>query len=101
MNRVGTASFRRVEDAIDVKIALRGGSRPYGVRFVSEAHVLGISIRLRKNRDGRDFEFAAGTHDAYRDLASIGYENLSEHEALRDCSSAADCAESRSSAQFT
>ena len=101
MNRVGAASFRGVEDTINVKVALRGGSRPYGPRLVSKTHVLGVSIRIRKNRDGCDFEFAAGTNDAYRDFASIGYENLPEHEALRDCSSPGGCAESRANAQFT
>jgi len=45
----------------------------------SVAHVRGIAVELGVHRHGGDSHFAARPHDAHRDLASVGNQNLREH----------------------
>lgn len=71
------------EDRGGVEVAVRGGRRPDAERFVGQAHVGGVSVRLRVHDDGLDAQFMAGPLYAQGDFAAVGDENLMKHARPR------------------
>jgi hypothetical protein len=67
------------DDRRDVQIALHRRRRADADRFVGEQDVLEITVGLGMDGDRLDAEFAAGTQDAQRDLATVGDQNLLDH----------------------
>ena len=63
----------RGDHCIDVEIAVGGGARAYVDCLVSEADVEGVTVGVRVDSDGRDAHVPASAHDAYGDLAAVGY----------------------------
>ncbi len=70
--------FGRADDRRDIEIALvrRRGADAH--RFVGEAHVLCLGVRLRMDDNRLDSELAASSLDAQGDLAAIGDQYLVE-----------------------
>ena len=53
------------------------------IDFVGEPDMHGIGIGGRMHRDRADAHLAAGAQDAQRDLATVGDQDLVEHEGRR------------------
>ena len=79
MDGLGARAFRDVEDLVHPQIRLGGRSRADGVGFVGLADMERGAVDVGIDGDGGDAHFAAGAHDAHRDLSSIGDQNLLEH----------------------
>ena len=71
MDRVGARLARRIEDALDVEVALARRRRADRHRAVGVPHVERVAVRLRVHRDGLDAELAAGAEHAPRDLSPV------------------------------
>ncbi len=79
VHSVGAAPADRVEDRLGVEVALGRGLAAERVGLVGVAHVGGVTVELGVHRDAGDAELAARAHDAYRDLAPVGDQDLREH----------------------
>ena len=79
VHAVGAALADRVEDRLGVEVALGRGLAAERVRLVGVAHVRGVAVELGVDGDGRDAELATRSHDADRDLAAVGDQDLREH----------------------
>ena len=73
---VRARNFRRRNDRRDVQIAVLGRRRTDADRLVGQAHMHGVGVGGRMNRDRPDAHFMAGAVDAERDLAAIGDQQL-------------------------
>ena len=71
MDGVGARLLGRVEDLVDVEVALARRRRPDGIGLVGGAHVQRGAIGVGVDGDGGDAELAAGAHHAHGDLAAV------------------------------
>src|SRR5262249_19625992 len=78
MDGLGTAARDHVDDGVRVQVALRSRLAAERVRLVGVPHVRGVAVELGVHGDRRHAELAARAHDADRDLASVGDEQLAE-----------------------
>src|SRR4029079_7510798 len=63
---------RRLDEALDIEIAVARPSGPEQNRFICHGYMHGIAIGLRIDRDGAQTHGRCGTHHAHRDLAAVG-----------------------------
>ncbi len=78
MDGLGPAGPSRLDDALDVQIALGGRARADQPRLVGPPHVQRSAIGLGINGDGSDAELTQRANDPNGDLAAIGDEHLAE-----------------------
>ncbi len=78
MDRVGAGDLAGGEDLRDVEIAVAGRRRADADALVGEAHMHGVGVGGRMDRDRGDAELLAGAENAERDLAAIGDQDLVE-----------------------
>ena len=83
VDRLGAGALGRVEDPLDVQVALRRRARADEVRLVRRPHVQRAAVGLRVHGDRADAELAQRPEDANRDLAAIRDEDVAE-EGCRD-----------------
>ena len=69
---VGVDDFGGRDDVGDVEIGVGGRRRADAHRLVGQAHVHGVGVGGRMDRDRLDPELVAGAVDAERDLAAVG-----------------------------
>ena len=83
MDRVGADLLRDFDEMFAAQIALRrrGGSDADG--FIRFAHMGRLRIGVGVDRDRADPQFAAGAHDAHRDLAAIRDQHLLDRARAR------------------
>ena len=80
VHAVGAAAADGVEDRLGVEVALGRGLAAERVRLVGEADVERLAVELGVHGDGLDAELACGADDAHGDLATVGDQDLLEHE---------------------
>ena len=106
MHRFGAGLRDRVQEGIDVQIALGRGGGADGDRLVRHARVQCAGVGLRIDRDGADAQPPRGANHPTGDLSAIGDQDLGEHRRsscpTAGCSRASStgsrgawCAESR------
>jgi hypothetical protein len=83
MNRLRARDLGRGDDAIEVEVAFAGRIGADAHRFVGEAHVQRIGVRLAVHGHGLDAHLVARAHDAKGDLAPVCDENFCEHGGKR------------------
>src|SRR5262249_34668557 len=78
MDRVGARRLRRVDDGVDVKVAVLRRRRTDEHRLVGERDVHGIAIGVGINRHRAQSHAFGRAHDPARDLAAIGDQQFLE-----------------------
>ena len=78
MNGARVRPQRRLDQCVDLQVALGGGRRADQVSLVREGDVECSAVGLRIDRDGSEPELSQRTKDADRDLAAIRDENAVE-----------------------
>ncbi len=73
--------FRGTDDRGHVQVAVAAGRRPDAHRFISQQDMLESRIGGRMHGDRLDAQLAAGPQDPQRYFASIGNDDLVQHEA--------------------
>jgi len=86
MHGLGPRRFARGQDRIDLEIALGRRCRPDPHGLVGLAHMQGLGVGIRIDRDGLDAEALGRAHHAHRNLAAIGDEDFAEQFAGLRCS---------------
>ena len=71
MNGVGAGLLRGIEDSVDAQVTLARWRRTDRHRFIGVKDVQRGAVRLGVNGHRWVAHFAAGAHDADRDLAAI------------------------------
>ena len=79
MDRIGAGALRRVEDAIDLEIALHDGRRADPHRLVGHCDMLRVRVGVGVDGDGAQAHPARGADDPAGDLAAIGDEEGGDH----------------------
>jgi hypothetical protein len=79
---IGPGSPRRVNQSIDVEVALGRGIRADGAGFIGQPHLPRGSIAFGIDRHRRQPEIAARTDDAHGDLAAVGDQNLAQNVVI-------------------
>ena len=79
VDRLGAGRLRRLEQPLDVQVALGGHRRAEQVGLVGLGHVGRVAVGLRVDADRDDPHLLQRPHDADRDLAPVGDEDLLEH----------------------
>ena len=79
MDGARAGALRRLDEALDLQIALRRRRRADQIRLVGEGDVERAAVGLGVDRDRPDPELAQRPEDADRDLPAVGDENLVEH----------------------
>ena len=87
VDAVGARRAGRGQDGIDVQIGFGGGRGPDVYRGVSELDRERVSVGVAVGLHGSDAQFARGTDDPYRDLATIGNEEGADRCHLRGVTS--------------
>ena len=82
MNRVGAAGFGGGDDRLDPQIGLRRQRLADPHRLVGLANMPRVAVGIRIDRDHAIAEAARGAHDAQRDLAAVGDQDLGERRRL-------------------
>ena len=80
MDGLGARCARHLEDAIAAEIAFARGRGPDAVGLVAGCDVQRTRIGLGIDSDGADAEATRGARDAAGDLATVGDEDLVEHQ---------------------
>src|SRR5260370_13509876 len=78
MKRRGAMGVRDLDDPVELEVRLGGRCGADVMRLVRVANVDRVAVRVRIDRGGRDAQLAACAHDADRDLAAIGDEDLTK-----------------------
>ncbi|KXK04492.1 MAG: hypothetical protein UZ03_NOB001001370 [Nitrospira sp. OLB3] len=81
MNRVRADALGDLHDLLPVKEAFDGAG-PYEVGLIGLLDVDAGGVRFGIDRRRRDVEFATPANDAHGDFATIGNENLPEHDGI-------------------
>src|SRR5271165_4123280 len=79
MDGLGSATAGNIKNLVDVEVRLARCSRADVIGVVSLAHMQCFAVDIRENGDGLDAHLAAGTNDAYGNLAAIGDQDSLEH----------------------
>ena len=79
MYGVGSRAHCRVDDALDVEVALGAHRRTDTYLLIGELEMQGIDICLGMDSDGLQADLLARTYHPERDLTSIGNQNPGEH----------------------
>ena len=79
MNGVRAGNFAGGKQRRNVEIAVDGRGWADADAFVGKAHVHGVGVRRRVNRNRRDAEFLARPQNAQRDLPTICDQDFVEH----------------------
>src|SRR5688572_8486452 len=82
MNRVSAGDLGGGDQAHDVEVRLRSRCWTHTNRFIREADVKRLGVRLRMDGHGFEVEHAASADDPQRDLAAIGDQHLVDHGAV-------------------
>ena len=83
VDRVGLADLGRRDDVGDIQIAVGGRRRADADRLVRQAHVHGVGVGGRVDRDRADAHFVRGPVDAQRDFAPVGDQQLLDgHQSM-------------------
>ncbi len=95
VDRLGARALDRLDQLLDVEVALGGRPGAEQVGLVGALDVERVAVELGVDGDGRDPELLAGADDSDRDLAAVGDQDLREHAAgtLPPCRG--DCSTSR------
>ncbi len=91
MNSFRTGLRDRRHNPVNVQVALRRFCRSDMNRFISFQHMQGPGVRIRINGHGANAHFAAGTHDAQGNFASIRDENFLKHKFSSNLIQAREC----------
>jgi len=83
MDRVRPGLPAGGEDLVDHQVALRGRRRADPDRKIGELDVGREAIYLAVDRDGLDPALLAGSHDANRDLSSVGNQDPADRANRR------------------
>src|SRR5690606_15168355 len=78
MECVATGLDRQIDDAVCVQIASQRIVSDL-IRLIGAFHMQRVTIGLCVDRHRANAHLGAGAHDAHRDLASVGYQNLLNH----------------------
>src|SRR5277367_1147636 len=81
MNGVRTDPQRQRDELVDIEITLSRGRRAEQVGLGGHANVLSIAVRLGIHRDARYAQALGGARNAANNLAPIGDEQSSYHDA--------------------
>ena len=81
VDRLGPGLLGRLEDLLDVQVALGRNGRAQQMGLVGLADVRSLTIRLRVHAHGDDPHLLQRPHDANGDLAPVGDQDLLEHGA--------------------
>ncbi len=85
MDRVGARPPSRVQDRVDLQVALAAWRRPDAYRSIGLTHEGHLRVRVREHGDGVDAHLAAGALNAPRDLAAIGDEHSGDRAKRFQC----------------
>ena len=77
---IGARDLCRRDEARDAQIGLPRGGRPDTDIVIGEADMERFPVGLGVHGDGLHSEFAAGAHDAQRDLPTVGDQDLTKHQ---------------------
>src|SRR5437667_8388940 len=80
VNRIHVGNFGRTYHCRNIKIALGKLRRPNADRFIGKTNVQRIPVSVAVNGDRADAKLLAGTNDPQCNFASIGNQDLFEHE---------------------
>ena len=78
MDRLGASRARRIDDRLDMKVAVLRRRRADEDRLVGEVDVHGIAIGLREHHDRGQAHAPCRAYDPARDLAAVGDQQLLE-----------------------
>src|SRR5687767_135191 len=81
MNRVGAAGARRVDDAVDAKVALARRAGADGNRLIGHADVPRGAVAFGIHRHRREAKVTTRADDAHRDLPAVGDEDLAQRQS--------------------
>ena len=87
MDCLGAAVVRGLDDPVELQVRLGRRRTADVVRLVGVADVDRATIGIGINRRGRDAKLPTGAHDADRDLAAIGHQDLLEELLLQPIAS--------------
>ena len=79
VDRLGAGLLRRLDDLLDVEVALGRDRRADQEGLVGLAHVRGVAVDLRVDGDRADPHLLQRAGDADRDLAAVCDQDLLEH----------------------
>src|SRR4030095_15227728 len=82
MYRVGATGPRRIDDAVDAKVALTRRTRANRDCLIRHADVARSAIAFRIHRYRREAHVTTRAHDAHRDLPAVGDEDLAQNQAI-------------------
>src|SRR5579884_4159202 len=91
MDRLGAGLPARLDDTVDLQIALRRRWRADAHRLIRLAHMQRVGVGIGIDRHRLDAHAARRAHDAAGDLAAIGDEDLAEHEVSWPDLAKAEC----------
>ena len=77
---MGAVFYGEADDAFDVQITIGRCRGPDAFGLISHAYVQRRAVGIGIHGNAGDVHFAQCAHNAYRDFAAIGNENLSKHE---------------------
>ena len=81
MDGVGARALGHIKNLFDFQVGFRGGRWPDMVGLIRLAHVQRRSVHVRVDGHRRDSELPACADHPYRDLSTVGDEDLFEHLA--------------------
>jgi hypothetical protein len=79
MDGVGACDLAGRDQIRDVQIAVARWRRPDADALIGKAHMHGVGVGGRMNRDGLRCRVPCGAQDPQRDLAPVGDQDLVEH----------------------
>jgi hypothetical protein len=82
MNGLDITDLGRADNAVDLEIAFATGTFPNANSLIRELDVEAIGVCLGIYGDASNAQLFAGTYDTNGDFASVGDENLVEHDEL-------------------
>ena len=82
MHGVGAGDLAGREQRRNIEVAVLGRRRPDADAFVGEAHMHGVFVRGRMDRDGRNAKLLAGAQHPQRDFPTVGDQDFVEHRAV-------------------
>src|SRR6202035_4382666 len=81
MNGIHVGDFRRADYLWNVQVTLTAARRPDTHRFIREAHVQRIAVRLAIHCHRGNTQFLAGTDNPQGDFPAISYKDFLEHSS--------------------
>jgi len=83
MNRLGPGALDRLQQLVDLQVALGRGPGAEQERLVGALDVDRVAVELRVDRHRGDPKLLTGAHNSDRDLAAVCDQDLREHLAGR------------------